>query len=85
MVKIVKGTLIVNHEDDKATEIDKFVIVLELKNASLSGGEGRVVSRHLTCVRVCVRSVCIKMKTTSVQMTSLETGRSTLRFLTIKG
>ena len=31
MVKIVKGTLIVNHEDDKASEIDKFVIVLELK------------------------------------------------------
>ena len=53
MATIVKGTFIVNHGDDKArvTPTHKFVVVLELKNASLSGGEGRVVSRHLTCVR----------------------------------
>ena len=37
MAKIVNGTFIVNHDDDKATEIDKFVIVLELKHASLFG------------------------------------------------
>ena len=37
MAKIVKGTFIVNHEDDKATEIDKFVVVLELNHASLFG------------------------------------------------
>ena len=37
MAKIVKGTFIVNDEDDKATEIDKFVVVLELNHASLFG------------------------------------------------
>ena len=37
MAKIVKGTFIVNHEDDKATEIDKFVVVLELNHASVFG------------------------------------------------
>ena len=37
MAKIVKGTFIVNHEDDKATEFDKFVVVLELNHASLFG------------------------------------------------
>ena len=37
MARIVKGTYIVNHEDDKATEIDKFVVVLELNHASVFG------------------------------------------------
>ena len=37
MANIVKGTFIVNHEDDRATEIDKFVVVLELNHASLFG------------------------------------------------
>ena len=37
MARIVKGTFIVNHEDDKATEIDKFIVVLELNHASLFG------------------------------------------------
>ena len=35
MAKIVKGTFIVNHEYDKATEIDKLVVVLELNHASV--------------------------------------------------
>ena len=37
MAKIVKGTFIVKHEDEKAAEIDKFVVVLELNHASLFG------------------------------------------------
>ena len=44
--KIVKGTFIVNHEDDRATEIGKFVVVLELNHASLFGD---ATYKRLTC------------------------------------
>ena len=44
--KIVKGTYITNHEDDRATEIDKFVVVLELNHASLFGG---ATYKRLSC------------------------------------
>ena len=41
MANIVKGTFIVNHEDDKATEIKKFVVVLELNHASVFGDDAK--------------------------------------------
>ena len=39
MAKLVKGTFTVNHEDDKETEIEKFVVVLELNHASVFGDD----------------------------------------------
>ena len=51
MAKIVKGTFIVNDEDDKATEIDKFVVVLELNHASLFGDAYKINLSRQTKLR----------------------------------
>ena len=51
MVKIVKGTFIVNHEDDKATEIDKSFVVLELNHASLFGDAYKINMSRQTKLR----------------------------------
>ena len=51
MAKIVKGTFIVNHEDDKATEIDKFIVVLELNHACLFGDAYKINLSRQTKLR----------------------------------
>ena len=58
MAKIVKGTFIVIHEDDKASEIDKFVVVLELNHASVFGDDATFEHDEKMVMRLIITVCC---------------------------